>query len=80
MRGSLHFLEVWRKPFLCNTAATILNIMHQYTLRVQYVFPAPVFNGALNDTAVPARSPFLFAHKPHTVDHDRIVMPAGWDS
>jgi hypothetical protein len=32
------------------------------------------------DAPAPARNPFPFQHKPNTLDRDRIVVPAGWDS
>lgn len=39
--------------------------------------PTPTMNGEI---AAPARNPFPFQHKPNTLDRDRIVVPAGWDS
>ncbi len=32
------------------------------------------------EVQAPARNLFPFAHKPNTLDRDRIVVPAGWDS
>lgn len=32
------------------------------------------------DAQAPIRNPFPFQHKPNTLDRDRIVVPAGWDS
>jgi hypothetical protein len=42
--------------------------------------PAPAPDGALDSTAAPVRNPFPFVQKPNTLDRDRIVVPAGWDS
>ena len=33
-----------------------------------------------SEAAAPPRNPFPFQHKPNTLDRDRIVVPAGWDS
>jgi dynein light intermediate chain 1 len=33
-----------------------------------------------SEAVAPARNPFPFKHKPNTLDRDRIVVPAGWDS
>lgn len=32
------------------------------------------------EAPAPVRNPFPFPHKPNTLDRDRIVIPAGWDS
>lgn len=32
------------------------------------------------DAPAPVRNPFPFQHKSNTLDRDRIVVPAGWDS
>ena len=32
------------------------------------------------EAAAPPRNPFPFQHKTNTLDRDRIVVPAGWDS
>ena len=32
------------------------------------------------EAAAPLRNPFPFQHKTNTLDRDRIVVPAGWDS
>ncbi|KAF8258590.1 hypothetical protein EI94DRAFT_1774165 [Lactarius quietus] len=45
-----------------------------------FVPPAPTPDGAIDGTAAPVRNPFPFSHKPNTLDRDRIVVPAGWDS
>ncbi|KAN0140426.1 hypothetical protein V8E53_001635 [Lactarius tabidus] len=43
-----------------------------------YLYP-PSPDGALDSTAAPVRNPFHSVYKPNTLDHDRIVVPAGWD-
>ena len=35
---------------------------------------------ANSEAAAPLRNPFPFQHKTNTLDRDRIVVPAGWDS
>ena len=39
--------------------------------------PSPTMSG---EAPTPARNPFPFQYKPNTLDRDRIVVPAGWDS
>ncbi|KAI9574310.1 hypothetical protein HD554DRAFT_2034450 [Boletus coccyginus] len=58
-----------------------LNVLRQYTLRVLFTPPAPspgMVTGT--ETSASIRNPFLFHHRPNTVDRDHIVAPAGWDS
>jgi hypothetical protein len=57
-----------------------LNVLRQYALHTLFVPPAPAPDGALDGAAAPARNAFPFSHKPNTLDRDRIVVPAGWDS
>ncbi|KAH9036025.1 dynein light intermediate chain-domain-containing protein [Lactarius deliciosus] len=66
--------------FYTTPQPTTLNVLRQYALHVLFVPPAPSPDGALDSTAAPVRNPFPFAHKPNTLDRDRIVVPAGWDS
>jgi len=33
-----------------------------------------------SEAPAPLRNPFVFHQKPNTLDRDRIVVPAGWDS
>jgi dynein light intermediate chain 1 len=54
--------------------------LRQYVLHTLFAPPAPAPDGALDGAAAPARNPFPFLHKPNTLDRDRIVVPAGWDS
>jgi len=43
--------------------------------------PAPPPGIAAGTEApAPIRNPFVFHHRPNTLDRDRIVVPAGWDS
>lgn len=41
--------------------------------------PSPTMPGG-SEAPAPVRNPFPFQHKPNTLDRDRIVVPAGWDS
>ncbi|KAH9967043.1 dynein light intermediate chain-domain-containing protein [Lactifluus volemus] len=66
--------------FYTTTQPTTLNVLRQYALHVLFVPPAPASDGLLDGTTAPARNPFPFLHKPNTLDRDRIVVPAGWDS
>ena len=66
--------------FYTTPQPTTLSALRQYALHTLFVPPAPAPDGALDGTAAPARNPFPFPHKPNTLDRDRIVVPAGWDS
>lgn len=66
--------------FYTTTQPTTLNVLRQYALHALFVPPAPAPDGALDGTAAPVRNPFPFVTKPNTLDRDRIVVPAGWDS
>lgn len=66
--------------FYTTPQPTILNVLRQYALHTLFVPPAPAPDGALDGAAAPARNAFPFSHKPNTLDRDRIVVPAGWDS
>ncbi|KAI0065700.1 hypothetical protein BV25DRAFT_1879543 [Artomyces pyxidatus] len=58
-----------------------LQVLRQYALHLLFIPPAPP-PGVLpsNEPVAPVRNPFPFQHKPNTLDRDRIVVPAGWDS
>lgn len=56
-----------------------LQVLRQYALHLLFAPPAPSL-GISTEGAAPIRNPFLFPHKPNTLDRDRIVVPAGWDS
>jgi len=50
-------------------------------LHVLFTPPAPSPGLATGtEASAPIRNPFLFHHRPNTLDRDRIVVPAGWDS
>ena len=66
--------------FYTTPQPTTLNVLRQYALHTLFVPPAPAPDGALDGAAAPARNVFPFSHKPNTLDRDRIVVPAGWDS
>ena len=66
--------------FYTTPQPTTLHVLRQYALHTLFVPPAPAPDGALDGSAVPARNAFPFSHKPNTLDRDRIVVPAGWDS
>ncbi|KAH9983550.1 DLIC-domain-containing protein [Russula compacta] len=66
--------------FYTTPQPTTLNVLRQYALHTLFVPPAPAPDGALDGVAAPARNPFPFLQKPNTLDRDRIVVPAGWDS
>ena len=66
--------------FYTTPQPTTLNVLRQYALHTLFVPPAPAPDGALDGAVAPARNAFPFSHKPNTLDRDRIVVPAGWDS
>jgi dynein light intermediate chain 1, cytosolic len=58
-----------------------LQVLRQYALHLLFTSPAPppgVASGS--DAVAPVRNPFPFQHKSNTLDRDRVVVPAGWDS
>lgn len=56
-----------------------LQILRQYALHLLFSPPAPS-PGMSTESAAPVRNSFPFPHKPNTLDRDRIIVPAGWDS
>ncbi|KAF9534136.1 dynein light intermediate chain-domain-containing protein [Crepidotus variabilis] len=80
--------------FYTTPLPTTLQILRQYALHLLFMPPAPPpghalassLSGPLVDqhSVVNAtsgvRKAFPFSHKPNTLDRDRIVVPAGWDS
>ena len=66
--------------FYTTTQPTTLNVLRQYALHALFVPPAPASDGLLDGATAPTRNPFPFVHTPNTLDRDRIVIPAGWDS
>jgi len=57
-----------------------LNVLRQYALHTLFIPPAPAPETAPDGAAASTRNPFPFLHKPNTLDRDRVVVPAGWDS
>ncbi|KAF4619559.1 hypothetical protein D9613_004983 [Agrocybe pediades] len=58
-----------------------LQVLRQYALHLLFMPPAP--SPGMNTSTegqAPVRNLFPFSHKPNTLDRDRIVVPAGWDS
>ncbi|KAJ3551885.1 hypothetical protein NM688_g4453 [Phlebia brevispora] len=56
-----------------------LQILRQYALHLLFAPPAPS-PGLSTEGAAPVKNLFPFQQKPNTLDRDRIVVPAGWDS
>jgi hypothetical protein len=69
-----------RRPRKSLPQLTTLNVLHQYVLHVLFLPPNHFPDGALDSTMAPVRIPFPFVNKPNTLDRDRVVVPAGWDS
>ncbi|KAF5321922.1 hypothetical protein D9619_000568 [Psilocybe cf. subviscida] len=58
-----------------------LQVLRQYALHLLYMPPAPPPGQPVGgEVQAPVRNLFPFTHKPNTLDRDRIVVPAGWDS
>jgi hypothetical protein len=59
-----------------------LQVLRQYALHLLFIPPAPspASLSSATDAPAPIKNPFPFPHKPNTLDRDRIVVPAGWDS
>ena len=57
-----------------------LSVLRQYALHLLFTPPAPSPSFSGNDVPAPARNPFPFPHRPNTLDRDRVLVPAGWDS
>ncbi|CAE6479493.1 unnamed protein product [Rhizoctonia solani] len=62
--------------FYTTTQPAILSVLRSYVLH--FLFMAPFVQPG--ETAVPHKNPFPFNARPNTLDRDRIVVPAGWDS
>ncbi|KAL4076333.1 dynein light intermediate chain-domain-containing protein [Scleroderma citrinum] len=67
--------------FYTTPQPSTLQVLRQYTLHLLFVPPAPSLGVAAGmEAPAPMRNLFIFHHKPNTLDRDRIVIPAGWDS
>ncbi|KAF8138908.1 dynein light intermediate chain-domain-containing protein [Boletus edulis] len=67
--------------FYTTPQPSTLNVLRQYTLHLLFTPPAPSPGVAAGmEAPAPIRNPFVFHHRPNTLDRDRIVVPAGWDS
>lgn len=67
--------------FYTTPQPTTLQVLRQHVLHLLFMPPppSPAMAGG-SEAAAPVRNPFPFQHKPNTLDRDRIVVPAGWDS
>ncbi|KIJ69787.1 hypothetical protein HYDPIDRAFT_77857 [Hydnomerulius pinastri MD-312] len=67
--------------FYTTPQPSTLQVLRQYTLHLLFTPPAPSPGMAAGmEAPAPIRNPFVFHHRPNTLDRDRIVVPAGWDS
>ncbi|KAJ3516133.1 hypothetical protein NLJ89_g1310 [Agrocybe chaxingu] len=57
-----------------------LQILRQYALHLLFMPPALSPGMTSTEVQAPTRNLFPFVQKPNTLDRDRIVVPAGWDS
>ncbi|KAF8969341.1 dynein 1 light intermediate chain [Flammula alnicola] len=58
-----------------------LQVLRQYALHLLFMPPAPSPGMVVaTEVQAPVRHIFPFTHKSNTLDRDRIVVPAGWDS
>ncbi|KAH9850830.1 DLIC-domain-containing protein [Lenzites betulinus] len=67
--------------FYTTPQPTTLQVLRQYVLHTLFIPPASSLAAAATaEVASAPRNPFPFQHKPNTLDRDKIVIPAGWDS
>ncbi|KAG6850638.1 hypothetical protein H0H93_010830 [Arthromyces matolae] len=66
--------------FYTTTVPSTLQVLKQYALHALFIPPAPSPIASGTEPSAPNRNIFPFSHKPNTLDRDRIVVPAGWDS
>ena len=66
--------------FYTTPQPSTLNVLRQYTLHLLFAPQAPSPGVVGMEAPAPIRNPFVFHHRPNTLDRDRIVVPAGWDS
>ncbi|KAF9651747.1 hypothetical protein BDM02DRAFT_3110207 [Thelephora ganbajun] len=58
-----------------------LQVLRRYALHLLFTPSTPSSSMSANsEAAAPPRNPFPFQHRTNTLDRDRIVVPAGWDS
>lgn len=61
-----------------------LQVLRQYALHLLFMPPAALpgmaSSGEVQGVPAAVRKAFPFTHRPNTLDRDRIVVPAGWDS
>ncbi|PPQ79491.1 hypothetical protein CVT25_003373 [Psilocybe cyanescens] len=58
-----------------------LQVLRQYALHLLFMPPAPTpAMSTSTEIQAPVRNISPFSQKPNTLDRDRIVVPAGWDS
>lgn len=62
--------------FYTTPQPSTLAVLRSYVLH--FLFMAPFVQPG--ETSVPHKNPFPFNTRPNTLDRDRIVVPAGWDS
>ncbi|KAG9103879.1 hypothetical protein FRC06_007276 [Ceratobasidium sp. 370] len=62
--------------FYTTPQPSTLSVLRSYILH--FLFMAPFVQPG--ETTVPYKNPFPFNTRPNTLDRDRIVVPAGWDS
>ncbi|KAG8693685.1 hypothetical protein FRC09_010357 [Ceratobasidium sp. 395] len=62
--------------FYTTPQPSTLSVLRSYLLH--FLFMAPFVQPG--ETTVPYKNPFPFNARPNTLDRDRIVVPAGWDS
>lgn len=68
--------------FYTTPLSSTVQVLRQYALHLLFIPPAlsPAGLSSATDAPIPLKNPFPFLHKPNTLDRDRIVVPAGWDS
>jgi len=66
--------------FYTTQQPTTLQVLRQYALHLLFAPPAPPLGSSGVDAPAPTKNPFPFTHKSNTLDRDRIIVPAGWDS